>query len=140
MIYEENIWNLGALLYSGISLAPAHTYQRLWCPTVQSGVVSLRHHHTPTAHSTGQGLSRAGAGGTRGVGAWGLGTAVCSPPCHQCRYSCTCSWVGRTRHWCSVRHPGHSPHRPPLQTQVADMSGQEVWALCQATSVQFPSA
>lgn len=108
----------------GLHLPPAHTHQRLWCPAVLSGVASLRHRHTPTAHSTAQGFSRAGAGGTRGVGAWGSGTAVCSPLCHRCRCSCTCSWAGRTRHWCSARHPGHSPHRPPLQTQVADMSGQ----------------
>lgn len=84
-------------------------------------MVSLNHRHIPTARSTGQVLSHAGAVGTRGAGVWGSGTVACSPPCHRYRCSCTCSWAGRTRHWHSARHPGRSPHRPPLQTQVVDM-------------------
>lgn len=113
-LLRENQDSRGSVV-SRDSTCPAHTYQRLGCPAVQSGVASWHHRHTPTARSTGQGLSHAGAVGTRGAGAWGSSTVVCSPPCHQCRCSCTCSWAERTRHCCSVRHPGHSPHRPPLQ-------------------------
>lgn len=100
-----------------------HTHREHQCGAVLSCVASWHRGRTPTAGSSGQGCSLSGGDGTRGAEGVHAGTGVCSPPHRPHTCSCTCSWAGRTGHWCSAPRPGRSPRRPPLQTHAPLGSG-----------------